>query len=407
MGVFARGSRLWLRVKDTRGTWINRRTPYVVGQEEQAERLYRTAMREIESRRSAGLIGQVTVQSYFDKWIKERKEIGLRSVGDDESRLKKHAMPKLGALLLTEVRPRDVRQLVLDLRRTDLAPRTIRHIYFALAGMFKAAEAEELIIRAPVALARGTLPGKIDKDPAWRQSAIFTREEVELVISQPEVPEDRRVLYSLLFLAGVRFGEAAALRWRNYDPVVKPLGKLGVAASYNVKLKKETRTKTEMPREIPVHGTLAAILAEWRLGGWVTMMGRRPQADDLLIPSREGNNRWVNHGLKRFHEDLGRLGIRPRRQHDGRRTFISLARTDGARKDLLEVVTHGKSSDTVDQYTTYGWPALCDEVAKLKIFRRDGKVLRMEGFAGPVNASKSLVTSSLHPSEALGSIQEK
>jgi hypothetical protein len=31
-------------------------------------------------------------------------------------------------------------------------------------------------------------------------------------------------------------------------------------------------------------------------------------------------------GLRRFHEDLERIGLRARRQHDARRTFISIAR---------------------------------------------------------------------------------
>jgi hypothetical protein len=100
-------------------------------------------------------------------------------------------------------------------------------------------------------------------------------------------------------------------------------------------------------------------------------MGRRPEPDDLIVPSRQGNNRSVNHMLKKFHKDLGRIGLRPRRQHDLRRTFISLAMGDGARKDILRWVTHTRPrSDTVDDYTTLVWQPLCEEVAKLRITLR-------------------------------------
>ncbi|HEX2568853.1 MAG TPA: hypothetical protein VH877_04780, partial [Polyangia bacterium] len=107
------------------------------------------------------------------------------------------------------------------------------------------------------------------------------------------------------------------------------------------------------------------------------MIGRAPAADDLIIPSRLGRNRSNGHGLKRFHEDLERIGLRRRRQHDLRRTFISLARADGARKDVLEHVTHGRPGGIMDLYTELPWPLLCEEVGKLRVARLAGKVLAM------------------------------
>lgn len=119
------------------------------------------------------------------------------------------------------------------------------------------------------------------------------------------------------------------------------------------------------------------MLAAWKLGGWQRMIGRRPNADDLIVPSRQGACRSVNHGLKRFHEDLERVGQRPRRQHDLRRSFITLARTDGARKDVLEVITHGSRGDIVDVYMSLPWQLLCDEVAKLRLELRAGAVVAL------------------------------
>jgi len=56
----------------------------------------------------------------------------------------------------------------------------------------------------------------------------------ELLLSADAVPEDRRVLYALLFLLGVRFGEAAGLRWRDLDgrqePSRPPAAGSGVAS---------------------------------------------------------------------------------------------------------------------------------------------------------------------------------
>ena len=71
--------------------------------------------------------------------------------------------------------------------------------------------------------------------------------------------------------------------------------------------------------------------------------------------------------LKRFHEDCTRVEVPNRRQHDARRTFISLARASGANADALKAVTHGRSQEILDLYTTMPWPTLCDAVRCLKV----------------------------------------
>src|SRR4051812_48477915 len=97
------------------------------------------------------------------------------------------------------------------------------------------------------------------------------------------------------------------------------------------------------------------------------MMGRAPGPDDLVIPSRRGVDRSRRHSLCKFHEDLDRLGLRRRRQHDLRRTFVTLARADGARADVLETVTHGARGSVLDLYTSLPWGVVCGEVAKLRV----------------------------------------
>ncbi len=76
--------------------------------------------------------------------------------------------------------------------------------------MFEDALADDLIESNPCAIKRGELPAKIDKDPTWRSGAVFTREEVEQLLSDDRIPEERRTLYALLFLGGMRIGEAEA-----------------------------------------------------------------------------------------------------------------------------------------------------------------------------------------------------
>jgi integrase len=241
-----------------------------------------------------------------------------------------------------------------------------------------------MIEQSPCVLDERQLGPVTDKDPEWRDAAVFTHEEVETIISDGQIPPDRQMVYALELLAGVRPGEGAALRWRHYDPAVRPLGKLLVARSYNTKRNREKSTKTDAVKHVPVHPVLAAMLAEWKLGGWAEMIGRAPTPDDLIVPlppdaaerrrSREGEPfRGHDYSGKRWRdEDLPALGWRHRRHYDMRATFITLAIEDGADPDVLETrVTHTrKARNAFDGYNRgLHWERTCTEISKLRIAR--------------------------------------
>ena len=101
------------------------------------------------------------------------------------------------------------------------------------------------------------------------------------------------------------------------------------------------RTKTGVVRHVPVHPVLAAMLAEWKLTGWPALMGRRPEPDDLILPTSAA--RRVKLGEQR-------------------------------RKDTWGPATR-----------------LCAEVMKLRITRERGKVIAL-----PLAKTASTTTSLLH-----------
>jgi hypothetical protein len=270
--------------------------------------------------------------------------------------------------------------------------------------MMNDAVADELIASSPCVL-KDELPAKRDKDRTWRRIAVFTRDEVETIISARETPDDRRVLASLMFLGAMRFGESAALTWRDYDPTCTPLGKLVIEKSYSTKKRKVKGTKTENPREMPVHPTLAKILAAWKLSGFEQLTGRKPRPEDPIVPSRRGAYRNVNASLRRFHEDLERIGLRSRRQHDARRTFISIARADGAVAHTLHFATHGPDGEIMDDYTTLPWSALCAEVAKVRLSIREGRALEMP--VAVASGASDVVTAAVTALEPVVMSQEK
>lgn len=381
MGVYKRGRIQWIAYAGPNGETIRESTKQT--DPRVAERIYRQRKREV----LAGTwtpqqdSASVTLAEYAERWFVRRRDAGVDTAHDEEKRLRTYVLPKLGAKALQDIRRRDVVELVAFVRTViseatgeKLAPRSVHHVYGALRSLYADALADETVIATPCTLrvAKGELPKKRDADPTWRASAIYTRDELETIISAPPelVPNDRRVLYSIELLAGLRFGEAAGRRWRDYDARAQPLGSLLCATQYE-----DEELKTENPRTIPVHPVLAAILAEWKMHGFPELFGRPPRSEDWIVPSREWRCRTVRHGHRKMQQDLVRLGLRERRQHDTRRTFISLCRADGAPDAVLKSITHGPPGEIIDDYTTWPWPTLCAAVSCLRVSRRMGEVV--------------------------------
>jgi integrase len=372
--VFTRYKTLrWhLQYKDAQGKWVKRPTDFY-GPEQ--EGLARKLLAKVDAKIAAGVEhgeaqhGPMTVARWVEQWEKTR----THEDADNERRnIKNHVLPVIGPMLLADVRPRHIESIVVRLRQKGRAPKTVRNVYTAVRAFFHTAVLHDLVSSDPCIL-KGQELGRIeDKVAGWRATAVYTRPELERLISDPVIPWDRQMLYALEGIGALRHGEAAGLQWLHYDPTTEPLGRLTVARSYN-----KPHTKTRRTRLMPVHPVLAAMLAEWKLHGWPAMIGREPKPEDLILPAAKtlrtklGTMRTKNYSEKLFKKDLIALKLRHRRGHDLRRTMISLARSDGARRDILELCTHTPKKDAaIDMYTTIEWPSLCAEVAKMRVTRR-------------------------------------
>jgi integrase len=410
--IYARNTKLWLRHKGPDGKWTQSNTPYHVGEEKLARKLLAAVEAKVATGTAfaADVQGPATVARFAGTWIDDRAKLGLADAANDARRLKLHILPALGSLLLQDTRARHLADVVRKLRLDGKAPRTVRNVYSVMSAMFRDALIAGLIEQTPAILNKYQLGQVEDAKPEWRVTAIYTRAELEQMIADERLTTDQRVWYALQGVAGLRPGEAAPLRWSHYETDLQPLGRLLIANS-----NKRLRTKTGAVRHVPVHPTLARMLAEWKLRGWPAMMGRPPTSEDLLIPaagarrvvlgSLRNRNTW-SHQTRR---DLLTLGLRHRRGYDLRRTFISLSRTDGARADLLKLVTHGSDGprNMMDLYSTFDWPVLCAEVVKLKVqLAERGKVIALRRAVGaePVGAeppSEFATPLATHPHETL------
>ncbi len=313
----------------------------------------------------------LTVLSFARTWI---TTLRYGSVDKDKKRIEFYLVPSpLAEQLLVEVRPRHVVAFIQWLtdrpsaRGGTLSSRSIRNVYDVVRRSLAAAVIADLIPSSPCAPLSNALPSMADKHPGARETWLFTREEVEQLISDPELLPDRRVTYAILFLTGCRWGELAALRWRDWNPDAKPLGKLVISRAIEPLTKREKETKTGAVKRVPVHPVLAEVLTAWKMRGFEALFGRAPTTDDFIMPTRRFTARGVDNGNRYLHEDCKLLGLVPRHIHCARRTFISLAQDDGGEPGKLKWITHAPPRAVFDQYTTLQWKTLCAEVAKLEV----------------------------------------
>ena len=139
----------------------------------------------------------LSVREWGERWLTTREHI--ETYADECGRLRNHVFPRMGDLRMRDVRPKHIRALVLDLRKSNvhrrgtgkglgtekIAPRTVRHIYSLVRRMFSAAVVDEVIEASPVVVAKGVLPKNVDKDPTWRAGAIYERDELVRLLSDP------------------------------------------------------------------------------------------------------------------------------------------------------------------------------------------------------------------------------
>lgn len=373
-GVFARKGRLYIKVKTQEGKWEQRATGLPIGQEALASRV-RAALMSPDIV-SPDEVDEHTVNTYSRVWLERRRERG-RVIHHQVGHFKHHILPTLGEVKLTEVRPRHVRRLIEDLQRQGvkgtrtqgtLAHRTVKHVYSTLRSMFADALVDELVEASPCVLQSHHLPPDQDKDPTWRSRAVFSRAEIVQLISDERIPEVRRVLWAMLALGGPRASSCVVRRWRDIDLNAKPLGRLMLGTKWRHDRKREVEgTKSGIPIEVPIHPLLAQMLFVWRQR-WHLMLGHQPGPDDLVVPTERNHVRRPNNLWQSLQRDLDMLGLRRRGVHVLRASFVTHARADGARSDILKMVSHGPNRrEIVDVYTRLPWDVLCAEVAKLKL----------------------------------------
>ena len=180
------------------------------------------------------LRGRVTVGDYSEGWLRDKVKLKHSTRTSYGSLLREHVIPTWGDVPLSGVRHEDVGAWVQRMHASGLSASRTRQAYIMLAGVLDLAVKARRIPSNP---ARGVeLPSLPSAGSTGR--ALEERE----VWALADAAGDGRLSILVLAWCGLRFGELAGLRVRNFDA-------LGRVLRVEVTLSRSTADATrERPR---------------------------------------------------------------------------------------------------------------------------------------------------------------
>lgn len=329
-----------------------------------AEALEKQRLREVESGTYRSEIrGRVSNRSWFDHYWTKRKN---RTLDNDRQLIENHVLSQDGfaRMPLAETRPVHILSVIEEIQRAGrLGAKSIAIVYGVMRGAYQRAVFEEKLSGNPCTLPKGTIKWKTAKANARKP---YQREEARALVA-PDVEWSQRVWNALAFYTGMRMGEVCGRRWRDWSREARPFTALSVHSQYDDQPLKTDDEEDTRPRTVPVHPELEAILSDWWAKGWELTHLRPPTPEDFIVPNRFAQPRARATAYDAFQRSLKSAGVPNRTVHATRHTFISVARSNGARKDVLEKVTHNASGEIIDTYTAFEWRALCEAVSRFSL----------------------------------------
>jgi integrase len=230
-----------------------------------------------------------------------------------------HIAPHLGSVPLRDVTPEAIAHFQAARLRAGAGPVAIRRALELLGTILQRATESQRISSNPARLVRrARLPHAEEVRP-------FSPVEVEsmrtyLAEGGSEHPLRDATLVAILAYAGLRPGEALALRWgdvRDNTLLIQRSASYGEAKS----------TKTGATRSVRLLAPLRQDLAAWRLASG------RPERDALVFPSDSGGiwskPAYQSWRRRAFARAVSSAGIESARVYDLRHSFASLLLHEG------------------------------------------------------------------------------
>jgi len=288
----------------------------------EAEREVRRHLEELREPRGEGEWLRVALTLYLEFLADVR---GLKRTTLQDYRLIGDALlDHFGDIRIEIITPKNIEAFLRAQRRRGLSPNTVRNHFNVLSGLCSFAVKQGWI---------ATDPTKEVERPRLRRtrrriSFLAPSEFAALLEAMPKdsLGEVQRVVLLVMGLAGLRLGEALALKVNDLDLEAR---RIRIVDSYT--RGEEDSPKGDKSRSVPMSSALANELAAHvetcPRAEWQPIAFRHPETGAHLDPSKL---------RKRFKTALTRAGLEPIRLHDLRHTFGTQCAAAGVPLRLLQ-----------------------------------------------------------------------
>ncbi len=292
--------------------------------------------------------GKTTLADYLDRWLAEyvKPNLSPRSYERYADIVKRCFTPKLGNVLLTQLKADRLQRLYTDWLDSGLSARTVRYHHAVIH------KALELALKA----------GQVSRNvadavnvPRIKQGEMRTWDEQELsAFLEAARATPYYELFYLALYTGMRRSELLALRWQDIDLI---FGQVSVSRSIH-HLKDGSYVFTQ-PKSAKSRRTIAlppsAILLLKRYYDTLQMdcaMVGKPLNDDTLVFSTLGKPLRPNTITRAWSSLAVKFGIKRIRFHDARHTHASLMLKQGIHPKIVqERLGHSSIAMTLDTYS--------------------------------------------------------
>jgi integrase len=304
-----------------------------------------------------------TVSQFLERWISTslpgRVAIGRlasSTAASYEAQIRRHILPALGTVQLTELSPAQVRAWLAvkvaetSHRGTPLSPRTVAYLHAVLRAALADAVREERLERNVAQLVT---------PPRAAAPAVHPLDREELAAVLRAVEDDRlRALWVTLLSLGLRRGEALALRWLDLDiaegrvTISRSLQRLRAPGEKSGRLV-ESATKTGRSDTLAIPPILAEALETHRRLQARERMAARVWVDPgLVFTTTVGTPLEPRNVNRAWAAVCAKARIRPVRVHDLRHTAATLLLAQGVdMKTVQATLRHSRMATTADIYS--------------------------------------------------------
>ena len=311
-------------------------------------------------------LGRTAFGEWADAYLGSIRHVKPKTLQGYEGLLRAHLKPRFGSTEMAKIRPVDVRGFIADLIDSGVSPSLVRQARHLLGMIFNAAVENGVVSKSPVI---GVKVPRVQR----REMQPLTAEQVNRLAAATKPPYD--VLIYVLSYAGLRWGEAAALRrgrcnmLRSRLEIEEALSEVGFDKATGRSCSKLTflPTKTWERRSVYIPKFLIDMLARHLAEN----VPDDPQA--LVFTAPEGGPLRYNNFRRRIWSPAVKtadLPVRNLRIHDLRHTCAALLISSPERpspKVIQDHLGHSSIQVTFDVYGHLFEADLDDLAAKLEL----------------------------------------